>query len=224
MGMRWPGVNTVGYIATPTSTPFIRGPSTFILEYFPSELDPSLVSVLRAVLRRLGEAGATLTRLFLQPSTRLVCTMSLQVWKSLATSPALTPFAMVFAPRHRWELKSRNPATYLLTRVPPVLGRKFRNAFCSEHTHLPDHTLRCVDKLLFASSAFDNYFLQAQRIRLHLEETLIKCFAIPVSCWQSRIPPGMVSTSYSTPPPSAQRLYLRGASMEAMVVIKLFPG
>ncbi|KAI6116779.1 amidase signature domain-containing protein [Pisolithus croceorrhizus] len=147
------------------------------LEYFPSELDPSLVNVLRAVLRRLGEAGATLTSVTV-PATQYALS-AYYVITSAEASSNLARFDSV-----RYGLRTATP--------PGATTSKSSDVFAySRSAGLGKEVQKRILLGTYAltADAFDNYFLQAQRVRLHVRRDFDRVFRYPCALLAQPRPP-----------------------------------
>lgn len=137
------------------------------LEYFPSELDPSLVNVLRAVLRRLGEAGATLTSVTV-PATQYTLS-AYYVIASAEASSNLARFDSV-----RYGLRTATPPGATTSKPSDVFAYS-RSAGLGKEVQ----KRILLGTYALTADAFNNYFLQAQRIRLHVRRDFDRVFRHP---------------------------------------------
>ncbi|KAM0750376.1 amidase signature enzyme [Meredithblackwellia eburnea MCA 4105] len=138
------------------------------LEYFPSELSPDVLPALRRVLTKLQERGATLSSVSV-PSIPL----SLSAYYVIASAEASSNLSRYDGVRFGFrsekdfthvEGEKKKPALYSATRSEGF-GKEVKKRIL-----LGTHAL--------SAEAFDNYFLQSQRIRQLLRTEFDKVFSI----------------------------------------------
>ncbi|KAI6006677.1 amidase signature enzyme [Pisolithus orientalis] len=147
------------------------------LEYFPSELDPSIVDVLRTVLRRLEEAGATLTSVTV-PATQY----TLSAYYVIASAEASSNLARFDSVR------------YGLRTAPPLGATASKSSDVFAHSRCAGLGKEVQKRILLGTyaltaDAFDNYFLQAQRIRGHVRRDFDRVFRHPCALLERPFPP-----------------------------------
>jgi aspartyl-tRNA(Asn)/glutamyl-tRNA(Gln) amidotransferase subunit A len=170
-------------------------------EYFPAELSTEIIESIRGMIQDLKSQGAVIVPISL-PST----SYALSSYYVLASAEASSNLArydgiqygailitnfvhsserntQVYVYDHPRVPISQKVQTYTPIHVPQDLDQKFKNACCLE----PMHLLRSRSftplvlpiSNLFGQSAFDNYFLQAQRVRQLIQDDFDRVFAIP---------------------------------------------
>lgn len=147
------------------------------IEYFPSELDPSIVDVLRTVLRRLGEAGAALTSVTV-PATQY----TLSAYYVIASAEASSNLARFDSVR------------YGLRTAPPPGANTSKSSDVFAHSRCAGLGKEVQKRILLGTyaltaDAFDNYFLQAQRIRGHVRRDFDRVFRHPCALLERPFPP-----------------------------------
>ncbi|KAL4062548.1 amidase signature enzyme [Scleroderma citrinum] len=143
-------------------------------EYFPSELDPSIVHILRTVLRRLEAAGASLIPVSI-PATKF----ALSAYYVIASAEASSNLARFDGVRYGFQAPT--PSGTTTTKTSDIYALSRSKGFGKE---VQKRIL--LGTYALTADAFDNYFLQAQRVRTRIKEGFNKVFRIP--CVQSALP------------------------------------
>ncbi|KAI6013568.1 amidase signature domain-containing protein [Pisolithus marmoratus] len=147
------------------------------LEFFPSELDPSVVNALRPVLRRLAEAGATITSVTV-PATLY----ALSAYYVIASAEASSNLARFDSVRYGHRTVTPPGVTIL---KPGEIFAYSRSASVGKEVQ----KRILLGTYALTADAFDNYFLQAQRVRLHVRKDFNRVFRHPCALLAQHIPP-----------------------------------
>ncbi|KAF8579950.1 amidase signature enzyme [Ramaria rubella] len=155
-------------------------------EYFPAELQPSSLQPFRQTLVYLQKLGASLIPVSL-PSTPY----ALSAYYVLASAEASSNMARYDGVRY---------GTYV---SPPVGTDKTRTANVYAHSRSHGFGREVQKRILLGTyaltaDAFDNYFLQAQRLRTLVRADFDRVFRIPNVLYANSTPPPPDSSS-STP-------------------------
>ncbi|KAF8517946.1 amidase signature enzyme, partial [Hysterangium stoloniferum] len=137
-------------------------------EYFPAELNPSLLKSFRAILENLKSRGATLFSVSL-PHTPY----ALSAYYVLASAEASSNLARYDGVRYGYPQTNR-------ARTADVYAESRTEGFGLEvqkRVILGTHAL--------TADAYDNYYLQAQRIRRHVCDDFDRVFRSPNLCQES---------------------------------------
>ncbi|KIJ55482.1 hypothetical protein M422DRAFT_199712 [Sphaerobolus stellatus SS14] len=136
-------------------------------EYFPTELDPSLITSLRRVLEKMKSMGATLVPVSL-PSTLY----ALSAYYVLASAEASSNMARydgvtygTYVPPSMYVNKNKTADVYAYTRSAGF-GREVRKRIL-------------MGTYALTADAFDNYYLQAQKLRNLVRADFNKVFRVP---------------------------------------------
>ncbi|OJA09238.1 hypothetical protein AZE42_09212, partial [Rhizopogon vesiculosus] len=136
-------------------------------EYFPTELDTTIVTAVRKVLKRLSSLGAQLIPVSL-PSTPY----ALSAYYVIASAEASSNLA-------------RYDGVQYGTRSPPLPGTdKSKPSNVYAHTRSAGFGAEVQKRILLGTyaltaDAFDNYFLQAQRVRQLVKSDFDSAFRVP---------------------------------------------
>lgn len=136
-------------------------------EYFPSELEPSIVHILRTVLRRLEAVGASLIPVNI-PATQF----ALSAYYVIASAEASSNLARFDGVRYGFRAPA--PSGVTPTKSSDVYALSRSKSFGNE---VQKRIL--LGTYALTADAFDNYFLQAQRVRTHIKTDFNKVFRIP---------------------------------------------
>ncbi|KDQ61941.1 hypothetical protein JAAARDRAFT_123377 [Jaapia argillacea MUCL 33604] len=156
-------------------------------EYFPSPLSPTVLAPLRTLLSSLSSLGATLVPVSLP-----------------ATPYALSAYYVIACAEASSNLGRYDGVRYG-TRVEPPPGSDLRRtADVYAHTRTKGFGREVQKRILLGTyaltaDAFDNYFLQAQRVRKLIKQDFDKTFKIPnVLSTPSSLLPDFDATSPTT--------------------------
>ncbi|KAF8555835.1 amidase signature enzyme [Imleria badia] len=136
-------------------------------EYFPLELEPSITSSLRTIIRSLKDAGASIHPVSL-PATQY----ALSVYYVIASAEASSNLA-------------RFDGIQYGLRVPPPPGAsRSKPSTVYAHSRSAGFGREAQKRILLGTyaltaDAFDNYFLQAQRVRAHIKADFNRVFRHP---------------------------------------------
>ncbi|KAF8141371.1 amidase signature enzyme [Boletus edulis] len=136
-------------------------------EYFPLELEPSITSSLRTIIRNLKDAGATIRPVSLP-----------------ATQYALSAYYVIASAEASSNLARFDGIQYGL-RVPPPAGAsrsKPSNVYAHSRSSGFGREVRkriLLGTYALTADAFDNYFLQAQRVRAYIKADFNRVFRHP---------------------------------------------
>jgi len=147
-------------------------------EYFPKELDPSVIERLRHILLRLQSLGAEIKSVSL-PSTPY----------------ALSAYYVIASAEASSNLARFDGIQFGLHVVPPSESDKKKAAHVYSHSRSIGFGSEVKKRILLGTyaltaDAFDNYFLQAQRVRQHVRQDFNKVFRVP----------NVLQTTNSVPP------------------------
>ncbi|KIJ65406.1 hypothetical protein HYDPIDRAFT_88164 [Hydnomerulius pinastri MD-312] len=146
-------------------------------EYFPSELDPSIVNSLRTVIKGLEAMGASIIPVSL-PATQY----ALSAYYVIASAEASSNLARFDGIQYGLRVPPRPEATkskpsdvYALSRSAGF-GKEVQKRIL-------------LGTYALTADAFDNYFLQAQRVRTHVKSDFNNVFRLPSVHVQNPSPP-----------------------------------
>jgi len=133
-------------------------------EYFPAELDPSVTNILRRILSKLQSLGADIKSVSL-PSTPY----------------ALSAYYVIASAEASSNLARYDGIQYGLHIGPPPDSDKKKTAHVYSHSRSVGFGPEVKRRILLGTyaltaDAFDNYFLQAQRVRQHVRADFNKVF------------------------------------------------
>ncbi|KZT69230.1 amidase signature enzyme [Daedalea quercina L-15889] len=136
-------------------------------EYFPMELNPNTLKPLRRVLEHLRARGASLIPVSL-PST----------------SYALSAYYVISSAEASSNMARYDGIEYGLYKEPPPGSDKTKTANVYAHSRSAGFGKEVQKRILLgtyalSADAFDNYFLQAQRVRNLIRADFDRVFAIP---------------------------------------------
>ncbi|EIN06191.1 amidase signature enzyme [Punctularia strigosozonata HHB-11173 SS5] len=136
-------------------------------EYFPSELSQSVVSPVRRVLQALAEQGAEIVPVSL-PSTAY----------------ALSAYYVIASAEASSNLARYDGVQYGLRVIPPPGSDITKTSRVYAHTRTKGFGSEVKKRILLGTyaltaDAFDNYFLQAQRVRQLIKHDFDRVFTVP---------------------------------------------
>lgn len=146
-------------------------------EYFPASLNPSILSPFRRILRSLKTRGATLVPVSLKN-----------------TSYALSTYYAIASAEASSNLARYDGVQYGLHVDPPPGSPTHTPALTYAHSRTAGFGSEVKKRILLGTyaltaDAFDNYFLQAQRLRKAIRQDFNRVFVVPDALSSAPSPP-----------------------------------